>query len=509
MLSKSARMFLALTLLMLLLIIGPAHLSARSSPGINHPLIPLETGRLVPLTNELKVPAGQRPTPPTHRPTTSLVHFTAAPQPSTGRAPSVAEPTRESLNSPLSSLTGNAAFVVEIHPDEKMYYIPDTNTPGEWIYVESVAGTKYFAGDFVGRDFSQVYVIDYSLNELHTLNTTTGTDATIGVCNPITGQTWTGATGAADGTLYASSTGSSISYLYTVNINTGATTVVGQITNAPVIIDIAINADGEMYGVDISSDNLMQIDPATGAGTVIGSIGFDADYAQGMDFEEVSGVLYLAAYNATTSQGELRIANTTTGNSVLVGAFPDGAETDALAFTPPPTQLLQNPGFESGWAYWHTESFPSLSSSNHHSGSWSVKLSGEECWVWQEVYIPSDALDVSFGYWVTGLSSDTNWDNDILIGGIWDQTRQTKYVDVRYGLTYFYHYPMVWKNRIYRLEADELANVAGQRVLVGFQLTQDWNPGYHKTSTAWVDDVVLYVTRPVYDYFVYLPLVVK
>jgi hypothetical protein len=129
--------------------------------------------------------------------------------------------------------------------------------------------------------------------------------------------------------------------------------------------------------------------------------------------------------------------------------------------------------------------------------------------VWQEVVIPSDATVVSFGYWVTGISSDTDWDNDILIGGIWDQARQTKYVDVRYGLTYFYHNPMVWRNRIYRLKADELANVAGQRVLVGFQLTQDWNPGYHRTSTAWVDDVVLYVTRPLYDYSVHLPLVIR
>jgi len=508
MFSKSARMLLALTLLMLLLIIGPAHLSARPSPAIDHSLIPLERGSFVPLTNELKVPAGQRLIPQTRRPTTSLVHSTAAPQPSTGRAPSVAEPTSGSIDSLLSPLAGNAAFVVEIYPDEKIRYIPNTDTPGKWIYVGSVADTAYFAGDFVGNDFSQMYVIDYSLNELHSLDTTTGSDTTIGVCNPISGQVWTGATGTADGTLYASSTDDLSSYLYTVDITTGTATVVGQITNAPVIIDIAINADGEMYGVDISSDSLVQIDPVTGAGTVIGSIGFDADYAQGMDFEEVSGVLYLAAYNATISRGELRIANTATGNSVLVGGFPDGAETDALAFTPPPTQLLQNPGFESGWAYWHTESFPSLSDSSH-SGSWSVKLSGKECWVWQEVYIPADATDMSFGYWLTGLSSDTDWDNDILIGGIWDQARQTKYVDVRYGLIYFYHYPMVWKNRIYRLEADELANVAGQRVLVGFQLTQDWNPGYHRTSTAWVDDVALYVTRPVYDYFVHLPLVVR
>jgi len=62
---------------------------------------------------------------------------------------------------------------------------------------------------------------------------------------------------------------------------------------------------------------------------------------------------------------------------------------------------------------------------------------------------------------------------------------------------------------MYRLEADELASVVGQGVQVGFRLSQDWNPGYHQLSYAWVDDACLYVTRPAYDYAVYLPLVVR
>lgn len=507
-LSKSAQISLSFSLLMALLSIGFSPLSAQSSSAIDRSPIPLETSSFVPLNNELKVPAEQRLIPQISQSTTSPDHFAAAPQTSTDRAPNEVEPTSGSIDSLLSPLAGNAAFAVDVYPDEYLHYIPNIDTPEDWISVGSVADTAYFAGDFVGNDFSQMYVIDYYLNELHTLNTITGADTTIGGCNPISGQVWTGATGTADGTLYASSTDDLNSYLYTVNVNTGTTTVVGQITNAPAIIDIAINADGEMYGVDVSSDNLVQIDPATGAGTVVGSIGFDADYAQGMDFEDESGVLYLAAYNVSAGRGELRIADTATGNSVLVGKFPDGAETDALAFTPPSTQLLQNPGFENGWAYWGAEGAPFLSDSSH-GGSWSVLMAGEECWVLQEVYIPGDAMDVSFGYWLTGISADTEWDNDILIGGIWDRARQTKYVDVRYGLTYFYYNPMEWKSRIYRLDGDELANVAGQRVLVGFQLAQDWNPGYHRTSTAWVDDVVLYVTRPVYDYSVQLPLVVR
>ena len=430
------------------------------------------------------------------------------PPPHTGYAPRVAASTQNAINSAAALSIVHAAFAVDVDPNEYFRYIPNAGNPGTWVSVGDVEGTAYYAGDFVGNDYSKVYVIEYTLNELRTLDTTTGISSTIGACTPMAGQVWTGATGTADGALYASAVSASASYLYTVNITSGAATLVGQITNATTIIDIAINADGEMYGVDVDSDKLLRINPVTGDGTVVGSIGFDADYAQGMDFEPVSGVLYLAAYNATAMQGELRIADTTTGNTVLVGAFPDGAETDALAFTPPPTQYLKNPGFESGWTDWNAAGGPFLSNTKH-SGSWSVYLSGEECWAWQYVYIPCDALDVSFGYWITGVSADPDWDNDILIGGIWDLTRQTKYVDVRYGLTYFHSYPMVWKNRIHRLDADELANVAGHWVAVGFQLTQDWNPGYHKTSMAYIDDAVLYVTRPIYDYFVYLPLVVR
>jgi hypothetical protein len=193
-----------------------------------------------------------------------------------------------------------------------------------------------------------------------------------------------------------------------------------------------------------------------------------------------------------------------------LGAFPDGAEVDVLAFTPPPAQLLQNPGLEDGWAYWQADGAPFLSD-NSHSGSRSVTLSGQECWVWQPVFIPADALEVSIAYWLTGISSDPEWENDILCGSIWDLTLQTEYAELCYGLTYFYSYPMVWKRRIYRLKADELADIAGKPVVLAFRLTQDWNPGYHKTSTAYVDDAALYVTRPIYDYdhWLYLPLLVR
>jgi hypothetical protein len=86
-----------------------------------------------------------------------------------------------------------------------------------------------------------------------------------------------------------------------------------------------------IYIVDLLTDHLFKVDPATLAVTDVGALGVAANYAQGMDFEEESGVLYWAAY---TTAGELRVIDTATGASALVGGFPAGAETDCLAFRP-------------------------------------------------------------------------------------------------------------------------------------------------------------------------------
>lgn len=247
---------------------------------------------------------------------------------SIGRAPNAPQLDAGGTAKALQILAGEEAFAVDVYPGYNLVNFTNDN-PGNWTIVAGLPGNQYFAGDFINGDFSTLYVIDYATLSLYAVNTATGAVTPIGPSTPFGGESWTGMSGSVDGTMYASSTNISRSTLYTVDLGTGAATVVGEITNAPAIIDIAITPSGEMYGVDIVNDNLVQIDPATGAGTVIGYIGFGANYAQGMDYEEESGTLYLAAYG---TQGELRIADPATGNTVLVGAFPGGAETDALAF---------------------------------------------------------------------------------------------------------------------------------------------------------------------------------
>lgn len=206
----------------------------------------------------------------------------------------------------------------------------DLGQPAAWNTVQTYTTTSYYAGDFIGGDFSTLYVLDYDSNQLFALDTNTGHPTFIEDAIPLSGESWTGMTGAVSGVMYASSTNISRSTLYTINLTNGQAVPIGEITGAPCIIDIAINAFGEMYGVDICSDTLMQIDPVTAAATPIGSIGFDANYAQDMDFEEISNTLYLAAFNNALGQGELRVADVTTGNTSFLGLFPNGNEVDSF-----------------------------------------------------------------------------------------------------------------------------------------------------------------------------------
>lgn len=118
------------------------------------------------------------------------------------------------------------------------------------------------------------------------------------------------------GTMYFSTE----DYLYSLNISTGVLTSIGQISSAGwLIIDIAINMQGDLYGIDIIADNLVQINKATGQGTIIGSLGVNANFAQGMDFDDVTGKLYWACYQGS-GVGGIREVNLTTGNSTLVAS---------------------------------------------------------------------------------------------------------------------------------------------------------------------------------------------
>nr|HQU72955.1 hypothetical protein [Calditrichia bacterium] len=190
---------------------------------------------------------------------------------------------------------------------------------------------SYYGGDF--DDSGLFAAVDNDLDRLVVIDTASGLITAVGTAGIVTGDTWTGLTyDATDGTWYASSTNGVTSNFYTVNPATGAATLVGNNAALALVIDISASPTGEIWAHDIGLDAIYVMDKSTWAETLVGSTGFDANFAQGMDFDATSGELYLAAYNNTVSQGELRLVDQATGAAALVGTLGAGTGVEVGAF---------------------------------------------------------------------------------------------------------------------------------------------------------------------------------
>lgn len=97
-------------------------------------------------------------------------------------------------------------------------------------------------------------------------------------------------------TFYVSASDGTESRLYSLNTTTGVLTNIGAMGTA-LMIDIAINNAGQMYGHDINTDSIYSINTTTGAATLIGATGVAANFAQSIDFDKSTGVLYAWIYS--------------------------------------------------------------------------------------------------------------------------------------------------------------------------------------------------------------------
>jgi hypothetical protein len=124
----------------------------------------------------------------------------------------------------------------------------------------------------------------------------------------------------------------SAAYLYTLNITTGALTVVGQIQNADLPVAMAIDCDGNAYLVNVvfgasSIAVLNSLNLSTAAATAIGTDLGLADvtgFSQDMDFDPDNGNLYWSGYWASgffSEGGSFRLVDVTTGTSTEISAF--------------------------------------------------------------------------------------------------------------------------------------------------------------------------------------------
>ena len=261
--------------------------------------------------------------------------------PSFAAAPVGHKPTPGASGVPFETLLpGTLAYATEESFLNQVYF--DTDTPGTLVNIAPVS-TYVWAGDFVGGDSTVTYQIKDN-NQLVTVDITTGAETLIGTLPaPGGSQSYTGLSfDPSTGNTYAVSCDITSSILWQVDVVAATATSIGTITNSPCSIAVAVDTGGTMYTYDLVNDVLLTVDKATGAGTTIGSIGFDANFGQGMDYDPTTGTMYMAAFNNGTFQAELRTVDLATGNTAFVGILGAGAGEqigwigfpDSLCFAP-------------------------------------------------------------------------------------------------------------------------------------------------------------------------------
>jgi hypothetical protein len=125
--------------------------------------------------------------------------------------------------------------------------------------------------------------------------------------------------------------------LFSIDMETGAQTVVGPFGSTYYIIGMAFDSNGVLYGWDIIQNYLWTIDTTTGAATQVGPLGIDLNYAQDGAIDHTNGdILYLAAFTLSPSYGGYEYTvDLETGTATYVGAFPGTSEIDACMFQNP------------------------------------------------------------------------------------------------------------------------------------------------------------------------------
>ena len=104
-------------------------------------------------------------------------------------------------------------------------------------------------------------------------------------------------------------------YLYTINVNTGSVTEIGDTGLG--LQTLACDPEGQLYGVVNPSGNLYRIDPQTAVPTLVGATGMACSYVQSMGFDHDNGKLYWCGFTELGS-GFFAEVNPENGQTELI-----------------------------------------------------------------------------------------------------------------------------------------------------------------------------------------------
>ncbi|PIB35289.1 hypothetical protein BFP72_07700 [Reichenbachiella sp. 5M10] len=221
---------------------------------------------------------------------------------------------------------GSLAYGHQIHPDE-FFVTFSTDAPGEYATQGEGIGYNVIAADFTRGDVTNMYIINDESETLMKMNLETGERSVIGATAPFNDI----ATDKFENVVYGTYFNGYTSDLYTMDVSTGAVELVGSMGDG-IMVAIACDGEGQMWGYKLDDGNIYSIDKASGAATAIGHVGFTGNYNQSLAWDPKTDMIYLAAYNYIEERGEFRVVDTQTGATELIGVFPNNSQVSALAF---------------------------------------------------------------------------------------------------------------------------------------------------------------------------------
>jgi hypothetical protein len=110
----------------------------------------------------------------------------------------------------------------------------------------------------------------------------------------------------------------SSSNLFSFNVNTRTATLIGPFNTGGIMIDLCFDSSGICYAYDIGTDNGYTIDISTGNANLLGPLGYNANYGQGMSYDFDTQTIYITEFNNVTFTGQCRTMDPVTGNTTLL-----------------------------------------------------------------------------------------------------------------------------------------------------------------------------------------------
>lgn len=198
----------------------------------------------------------------------------------------------------------------------------NTATSNTFTSIAASAPTTDFesSGDIDPMNLDTAYVLTLVTGEFFSVDITSGVYTSLGTIAPPTNEQWNGLEfDPSTGVLFGiSSDFTATSTLSIINPTAMTANPVG-VTGMPGAISIVITPTGDMYGYDVVDDNFYSINTTTAAATIIGPLGFNANFGQDMEYDNEANQVYMTAFNNDTFEGEFRSVNVASGASTLIG----------------------------------------------------------------------------------------------------------------------------------------------------------------------------------------------